>query len=373
MSRARANIARNLRFTLWLAGVLAAACSWPGPGATEPAEADPVVARVGQRPILRSDVTRARAQQKFFARLAARDASLAPERGDDDTDQKNAPANAEAKAAPAAPGTQAPEAKPATSASDDPNGQELRLRRAVLQQLIDQALLHQAAQADHAAVLADEVDAAWSAAARAWPEGELQTALRDLRVTVPEMKAQLRARLLAGKVLRAEALARVVVRDEDIDGYLAAHPALQRAPEAVQLRQIVVPDEERVQEVQQALKRHAAFADVAARLSVAPEAAAGGELGILTRDELPRALAEICFALKPRQVSRPVRAADGWHLFWVEERLPARARPKAELRLYVERQLRAEGEAEAAATYLARAAREAHVEVDVERLSQSVQ
>lgn len=368
MSRARANLARKLRSTLWLAGVLAAACSWPGPGAKEPAEADPVVARVGQRPILRSDVTRARAQQKFFARVAARDASHAPDRRDDDPGQKNTPVNANA-----APGTQVPEGKPAACAPGDPNDQELRLRRAVLQQLIDQALLDQAAQADHVAVLADEVDAAWSAAARAWPEGELQTALRDLRVTVPEMKAQLRARLLAGKVLRAEALARVVVRDEDIDAYLTAHPALQKAPEAVQLRQIVLPDEDRVEEARQALKRHAAFADVAARLSVAPEAAAGGELGVLTRDELPRAIAEICFALKLRQVSRPVRAADGWHLFWVEERLPARARPKAELRLYVERQLRAEGEAEAAAAYLARAAREAHVEVDVERLSQSVE
>lgn len=371
MNSARARLVSGVRTTLWLAGVLVAACSWPGRGAKEAAEADPVVARVGQRPILRSEVARARAQQKFFARVAARDADHAAERWDDNANRKHAPGHADA--APAAPGAQVPEGEPATPAPGDPNDQELRLRRAVLQQLIEQALLYQAAQADHVAVLADEVDAAWSAASRAWPEGELQTALRDLRVTVPEMKAQLRARLLAGKVLRAEALARVVVRDEDIDAYLTAHPALQKAPEAVQLRQIVVPDEDGVHKAQQALKQHATFGEVAARLSVAPEAAAGGELGVLTRDELPRALAEICFALRPRQVSRPVRAADGWHLFWVEERLPTRARPKAELRLVAERQLRAEGEAEAAATYLARAAREAHVEVDVERLSQFVE
>jgi parvulin-like peptidyl-prolyl isomerase len=60
-----------------------------------------------------------------------------------------------------------------------------------------------------------------------------------------------------------------------------------------------------------------------ARLSPASEAPAGADQGILAREELPPAFADLIFDLKEGEPSSVVPAGYGFHVFQVVRRLPA--------------------------------------------------
>jgi parvulin-like peptidyl-prolyl isomerase len=62
-------------------------------------------------------------------------------------------------------------------------------------------------------------------------------------------------------------------------------------------------------------------------MSVDPSAQQGGDQGELALEDLPAAFAPHVAALEVGEVGDPLQAADGWHLFQVVERLPARERP----------------------------------------------
>lgn len=375
MKRRGPALPRRLRAwsaSAWLAASLGCAAA-NDPTSSGP-ERGPILARVGEVPIFRADVDRARARQRltdasWVVAEGGTPASVAPSLGDahDLAGPGDAPGLTDSSGrddgggqddAGARSGEGGQAAPPANA-----DAEERLLRQGALQGLVEQALLLGAARRAHVVALGDEVDSAWAQLTANWREDALSVALRAIDVTVPEVKAQLRQALVASKVLRAEALDRVCVRDADIDAYVAAHPEELSAPEQLRLRQVVVKDEGQVKEVQEAVRRRLPFAEVAARLSQAPEAAAGGALGAFARRDLPQQMAEVCFALRPQQLSRPVQASDGWHLFWVDDKLPAHARSLNQVRPRIERRLRAEAEARAAAAYIDRLHEVTHVQI----------
>ena len=61
------------------------------------------------------------------------------------------------------------------------------------------------------------------------------------------------------------------------------------------------------------------FAEAAKRYSQAPSAAAGGDLGFFSRKEMPEALSQVAFALKPEEMSQPFVSPFGVHLLQLME------------------------------------------------------
>jgi peptidyl-prolyl cis-trans isomerase D len=99
------------------------------------------------------------------------------------------------------------------------------------------------------------------------------------------------------------------------------------------------------------------FAKVAAEVSDDENTKAkGGELGFLVEALLEKPFAEAAFALAPGQVSAPVRTASGWHLVQVEEVVPPKKIPLADVRLDIARELLAGDRATKVAAERARAA-----------------
>ena len=72
----------------------------------------------------------------------------------------------------------------------------------------------------------------------------------------------------------------------EIDAYYAAHRADFDRPAQVRARQIVVADRAAGEQVLNELRRGAAFADVAKRASLSPDAANGGDLGFFSKGQM---------------------------------------------------------------------------------------
>ena len=111
--------------------------------------------------------------------------------------------------------------------------------------------------------------------------------------------------------------------DAEVQAYYEQHAADFKSGERVHVRQILVRDEDLADNIIQKLKKGATFEDLSAEHSLAPNAKKGGEIGFVSRGELPKMFEDEIFALKPGSVSNVIRTDASFHIFKVDERRPA--------------------------------------------------
>ena len=112
--------------------------------------------------------------------------------------------------------------------------------------------------------------------------------------------------------------------------------------EGLHLRQILVDDRLVAERARRELAAGLPFDAVLRKVSVPDAAPAGGDQGILARDELPPAFAELIFRLEVGKVSDVVAADYGFHLFQVVERWPAETPELAQVEPEIRQRLRQE-------------------------------
>jgi len=110
--------------------------------------------------------------------------------------------------------------------------------------------------------------------------------------------------------------------EADIRTYYEQHPTEFRSGEEVRVRQILVNDETLAKDIQAKLKAGATFEELSSQFSRAPNAKRGGEIGFVSRGEVPKMFEEAIFGLKPGQVSDVIRTDSSFHIFKVDERRP---------------------------------------------------
>lgn len=113
--------------------------------------------------------------------------------------------------------------------------------------------------------------------------------------------------------------------------------------EKVETRHIQVADINGLHEALNQLDKGADFAEIARRVSQNVETASRGGLlePFAFNDEaIEPVLREAAFALRPGEVSKPIRVGRWWHLIKLERRLPTSGAPFEDVRADVERALR---------------------------------
>ncbi|HEX9985220.1 MAG TPA: peptidyl-prolyl cis-trans isomerase [Thermoanaerobaculia bacterium] len=111
--------------------------------------------------------------------------------------------------------------------------------------------------------------------------------------------------------------------DEEVRAYYQEHAAEFQAAEQVRVRQILVRDETVANEIVAKLRQGVPFGDLSSEFSRAPNAKRGGEIGFVSRGELPKMFEEQIFRLQPGQVSDVIRTDSSFHIFQVDERRAA--------------------------------------------------
>jgi len=149
------------------------------------------------------------------------------------------------------------------------------------------------------------------------------------------------------------------IGDADLRAEYDAHPDRWMRPELVRLSQLLLPTEEKAKEAVRKLAAGAPWEAVSRSMSSAPNAKAGGTLGLLGRSDLPREFEKAIWALTPGGVTEPLAAPHGYHVFRLEERLTARSEPFEEARAAVRLEV-AERRSGAAVAALLQEAEQAH-------------
>jgi hypothetical protein len=125
--------------------------------------------------------------------------------------------------------------------------------------------------------------------------------------------------------------------DEVEAGVVAAQSAMR--PARAHVRQMLLDTLEEAEAARIELDEGVDFVDLSRRVSRAPNAAGGGDLGMLTEGGLPVNLDEVIFALSTGEISEPVPGPSGYHIFQVLEVFPAGPPPRDEVEPEVRRRL----------------------------------
>lgn len=151
------------------------------------------------------------------------------------------------------------------------------------------------------------------------PADKIATAVRnEAGATVLEKRDDMRReKLLADIAAEVPEPSDIAVR-----AYYDAHPGEFRSQESVRVRQILLRDEALAQDLVRQLKAGAAFAELSSRHSLAANAKRGGEIGFVSRGELPKMFEDAIFSLGAGEFSDVIRTDSTFHIFQVDERRP---------------------------------------------------
>jgi parvulin-like peptidyl-prolyl isomerase len=114
------------------------------------------------------------------------------------------------------------------------------------------------------------------------------------------------------------------LQDSDLRREYDAHPERYKRPALVRASQLLFRDKESADAAVKQLDLGVAWLDVSKESSVAPNAASGGSLGLLSRTDLPREFEKAVWSLPAGRRSPVVATPHGFHVFRMDERLDAR-------------------------------------------------
>lgn len=151
------------------------------------------------------------------------------------------------------------------------------------------------------------------------PAEAIASAVRnDPGSTVMEKRDEMRRQKLIGQIAGDVPEA----GDADVRQYYEQHPREFTSGEEVHVRQILVHDESLADDIVARLRKGERFENLSSQYSLAPNGKRGGDIGYVSRGELPKMFEDVIFSLKPGANSDVIRTDSTFHIFKVDDRRP---------------------------------------------------
>ena len=227
-----------------------------------------------------------------------------------------------------------------------------QMKRAVLDNLIEQELFWQQAQKAGAVATAEEVDAAYQATKAQFKSTQaFEQRLRAEGYTLEGYRELLRRQLSANRYISGVSAQAASVTDAEVHRFYMDNPDKFHRPEQLRLRHIVVKVAKEASAAERAQKRlhiekilqqvraGGDFAQLARLHSEAPTKQWGGEMDPVGRGQLTQALEDAAFALTPGEVSGVLVTPEGFQILKLEGRSEALTISEDEARARVRKYL----------------------------------
>lgn len=201
-----------------------------------------------------------------------------------------------------------------------------QLYKQLVQQLVDEELIQQAAEKMHITVTSLEVDQAIDNV-RSQNGLELDAfwdAVRNQGFTEKQYRADVRKQLLRLKVINQKVRSRVNITEQTVRDEYEDRLRTARRSQRFRASHIFIPLDETATATDVARAMRTAF-ELRKRLTPASfqsemERVGGGDLGWLEQGDLPGVLEEALLELGDGEISAPIRGPQGVHVFFLQER-----------------------------------------------------
>ena len=239
-------------------------------------------------------------------------------------------------------------------AGDD---QTIQLRLDTLRALIDNEIMLQRAEKESLLASDGDVDAKFNELKAGYTEEQFKTLLNQRKMTVNDLKAQIRRDLSVQKVFNKEIGSHISISDADVAAFYNSNKSTFNLPEnQVRLAQILVtsaPDpnvhnlkndkaqsdeqaRNKIQMLQLRVRQGEDFGTLAQNYSEDASAANGGDLGFVPESTLDKAnpeLRKLILDMTPGQVSQVIHTSEGYRLIKLISKEPAGQRELSDPRV----------------------------------------
>ncbi|HEV2298005.1 MAG TPA: peptidylprolyl isomerase [Candidatus Acidoferrales bacterium] len=223
----------------------------------------------------------------------------------------------------------------------------LSLELSILDQLINNEILYQRAQALNLVATDAEVEDKFTESKSPFTEDEFQKKLQENGLSVDDLKSEIRRELTIEKLLNREVVAKISITDADVADYYSKNQSQFSASEPqYHVAQILVtphadpgihnrknddattPEQakKKVDMLEAQLASGADFTQLAMDYSEDANGTNGGDLGFIPQSSLNQTDAELkksVLSLQPGQASKPILLKDGYHIIKLLAREPA--------------------------------------------------
>lgn len=139
-------------------------------------------------------------------------------------------------------------------------------------------------------------------------------------------RKKLRDQITVSRVIDQEVRNKILVTEQDIDAYLAAHKDAAKEMEGFDISHILLKKtgddkllEQKAWEIYKKLQAGEGFAELARRYSDDPSAQGGGELGFIRLCDMSKEFLKVCSNFRPGDISEPFWRSDGIYIIKVNE------------------------------------------------------
>jgi parvulin-like peptidyl-prolyl isomerase len=205
------------------------------------------------------------------------------------------------------------------------------IKRRLFEQVINRRLLVQEARKIGLKMTRSEVDSTLGGALKDAPEDFL-TILKRHGVSRESWERKLLQEKLARKLVDREVNAKVQITPDEVEEFYWSHLPDYWKPETVRARHLVVQKRSDLKKVLDGLNKGEDFSRLAETFSLGLEKSEGGDWGMMTVDRLSPNYLKVLSALKPGEISKPLKDNFGYHLFQLIERHPKRMQAFGEVK-----------------------------------------
>lgn len=191
------------------------------------------------------------------------------------------------------------------SAKPGDSGEIERIKKSVLDNMINEKVMLQAAQKQGISVSDDQVDAAFQGAMRdsQLSEEEFRRQIAAQGLNEEEFRARLRNGLISQSLVRRMVLNKVVVTRDEVDAYYREHSGAMPSGQ-VRIALLIYPSDVDAEDWARRIgSDRNRFLDAARKLTVGPNQEGGGDMGVMDVADLAPALRMAVSELKEGQVS----------------------------------------------------------------------
>lgn len=133
----------------------------------------------------------------------------------------------------------------------------------------------------------------------------------------PEIRARLeenRRTILLNALLTQEIRDKIKIEESEVRSYFDKHRDELETSE-IHLKQILVKDPKEAEQIHARLLAKESFEDLARQFSQdKANAPKGGDLGFISRGQMPPELERVAFSLKPQEISGVIKTPSGYHI-----------------------------------------------------------
>lgn len=197
------------------------------------------------------------------------------------------------------------------------------IKNIVMNQLIDEELINQEASRKGIQVSEEELDSIMAESMSSYSEVNLESHFKAAGMSEEEWKSSLRQYLVREKLIREEVIKKIPITKREISSYYQENGNQFVAPQALKVRNITLSTEEEATAIHSQLLRGKDFKELIRHHSISPDKIVDGDLGFITKGELPEEMENVVFGkkfnkFKPRY-TEVVRSQDGFHVLKLEQ------------------------------------------------------